>query len=285
MVDMGTTEEIIAGMLTENTGRHMLDSGGAYGRAWERNQGRNFAAEPESVVKFDYDYISVVHNVYHWLLECAAYDAELDAEFHAWAEETEERKDTGWLQLMEEWAEQLGEVEDEDGNTREVTGLYGEGSPFVVNTYNNEDLLSQTLQYLYFELDGEPYVLLQVHGGCDVRGGYTAPKVFCVDDGNGVGIFDNARAGISCDGVEPNPNQVEIPGCEVKPCEKRWLTDDANHWYDDGVCGSGAGTQLEDYPRTKEEDGEEWTPGHLHIREDGSMQCPCCGGHLSGGFY
>ena len=25
-------------MLQENTGRHMLDSGGAYGRHWERNQ-------------------------------------------------------------------------------------------------------------------------------------------------------------------------------------------------------------------------------------------------------
>lgn len=276
---MGTNAEVIAGMLTENTGRHMLDSGGAYGRAWEQNQGRNFAAEPETVVKFDYDYISVTHSLYHWLVECAEYDADLDAEFHKWAEATEERKDTGWLQLMEEWAEQLV-LKDDDDDPLEVTGLHGQGDPFVVNTYNGEDLLSQTIQYLYFEVDGDPRVLLQVHGGCDVRGGYTAPKVFCVDEGNGVGIFDNARAGIGCEGIEPNPNQTEIPGCEVQPCEYRWYTDDGGHWYTDE-----APQHLEDYPRTKEDDGEEWTTGHLHITADGAMKCPGCGGALSGYFY
>ena len=31
-------KELIYKMLTENTGVHMLDSGGAYGRNWERNQ-------------------------------------------------------------------------------------------------------------------------------------------------------------------------------------------------------------------------------------------------------
>jgi len=37
------TADILAGMFTENTGRHMLDSGGAYGRNWEHNQGRTTA--------------------------------------------------------------------------------------------------------------------------------------------------------------------------------------------------------------------------------------------------
>jgi len=32
------TELKVYEMLTENTGRHMLDSGSAYGRHWERNQ-------------------------------------------------------------------------------------------------------------------------------------------------------------------------------------------------------------------------------------------------------
>jgi len=44
------TKEIIYNMLTENTGRHMLDSGGAYGRNWERNQVKtieDFENEPE----------------------------------------------------------------------------------------------------------------------------------------------------------------------------------------------------------------------------------------------
>ena len=35
---MKKTKEVIYQMLIESTGQHMLDSGGAYGRHWERNQ-------------------------------------------------------------------------------------------------------------------------------------------------------------------------------------------------------------------------------------------------------
>lgn len=38
---MTTTREIIYAMLTSNTGSHMLDSGGAYGRHWERNASKS----------------------------------------------------------------------------------------------------------------------------------------------------------------------------------------------------------------------------------------------------
>ena len=31
-------------------------------------------------------------------------------------------------------------------------------------------------------MDGEPYLLLQIHGGCDVRGGYTDAKLFKPSD-------------------------------------------------------------------------------------------------------
>ena len=46
------TKAVIADMLQENTGRHMLDSGGAYGRNWERNQGRDFDSEPYGRAEF-----------------------------------------------------------------------------------------------------------------------------------------------------------------------------------------------------------------------------------------
>ncbi len=35
-------EELITAMLKENTGSHFLDSGGAYGRNWQRNQKVDF---------------------------------------------------------------------------------------------------------------------------------------------------------------------------------------------------------------------------------------------------
>jgi hypothetical protein len=37
---MKQLDQLLFSMFTENTGRHMLDSGGAYGRNWERNQNK-----------------------------------------------------------------------------------------------------------------------------------------------------------------------------------------------------------------------------------------------------
>lgn len=36
-----TIEQTIFEMITENTGTHMLDSGGDSGRNWQRNQGKS----------------------------------------------------------------------------------------------------------------------------------------------------------------------------------------------------------------------------------------------------
>ena len=48
------TQKLVYAMLTENTGRHMLDSGGAYGRNWERNQANtieDFDNEQEQTIE------------------------------------------------------------------------------------------------------------------------------------------------------------------------------------------------------------------------------------------
>ena len=47
------------------------------------------------------------------------------------------------------------------------------------NTYDGDSDLSQVLQGAWLEdADGDTYLLLQIHGGCDVRGGYTDAKLF-----------------------------------------------------------------------------------------------------------
>lgn len=155
-----------------------------------------------------------------------------------------------------------------------------------MNTYNGEDLLSQTLQYTYFECDGTPYVLLQVHGGCDVRGGYTAPRAFRLTDSDGSGILDNARATIYC---EPRSDDVRgqlgLNGKPVPPPEPHyWTTDDGCHWYADGCCGLGAGTQLERYDRVDIEGRMAWEAGVLCADADGNGYCPICGGRLRASF-
>ena len=50
------------------------------------------------------------------------------------------------------------------------------------NTYNGDSDLSQVLQGVWLEdQDGDTYLLLQIHGGADVRGGYTDAKLFKTD--------------------------------------------------------------------------------------------------------
>jgi hypothetical protein len=65
-------KELIYKMLTENTGAHMLDSGGAYGRNWERNQVKtieDFENEPEELYTYSkrWNELSRTVSVYHYL--------------------------------------------------------------------------------------------------------------------------------------------------------------------------------------------------------------------------
>lgn len=156
------TKEVIIGMLTENTGQHMLDSGGAYGRNWQRNQGVDWDSTPE----FVFDEYGATINVYHYLVDNLVFAEDWNAHWEAFRDANPDEYD--WS-LMSDWVEAIG------GSTENEVGEF--------NTYNWENDLSQVLQGITFTLDTggsyrEGFVILQVHGGADVRGGYTAPKVF-----------------------------------------------------------------------------------------------------------
>lgn len=203
------TRDVLAEMLTENTGTNMLDSGGAYGRHWEANQkaaGDNprayFDARPESTLEITASdrqsgwkliaRIDITHDIYHWLAEVVEYDAEMDKRFQEFAE-LEANKDRGWLDLMSEFPYLACDS---------PKGFYGDNEPFGPElSYNNEDLLSQAIQYIYWadpDTDIE-YVLLQIHGGCDMRDGYTRPRAFRTSiEGDPVSILDYSRWGIVC---------------------------------------------------------------------------------------
>jgi hypothetical protein len=248
----------IANMLTENTGTHFLDSGGTNGRAWQRNQGRKFDAEPLATLDFKYG-IEVTLNVYHWLADRLTLSKSMDQKFRRFCARAE-HKDESCFALVGLWLEYLGKGENRP------RGIYNDENPVTVNTYNGEDLLSQVIQFTYFVLDFQAYVVLSIHGGADVRGGYTRPRVFEVS-GEEMSIFDNARASIYCTG-------------DRDACGACWDTDNANNWYRDGAAGFGAKTQLEAYDRTEQDKGESWEAGKLHVQSDRSGLCPCCGSKL-----
>ena len=174
---MNDVKNIVHRMLTANTGRHFLDSGDAYGRNWEKNQGKtieDFEAESEErIEKLIYDtgveYLRTV-NVFHFLAGqgstlsiddlCERFNAE-NWNCEAWDADADV-----YGVCKEAWA---------------ILEEVGVDVKSTWNTYNGESDLSQVLQGSYLDIDGEDYLLVQVHGGCDVRGGYTDAQLFRMD--------------------------------------------------------------------------------------------------------
>lgn len=293
---MITTRDILNTMLKANTGEHFLDSGGESGRNWQRNQGREFEKENHTSLTFRWDFPEVTHNLYHWLLERVEYNEELDDAFC----EYQSRDDRAECHDLDDMASFVDTIEN-------AAGLYGDGEPMCVNTYNGEDLLSQTIQYLYWCDDDGEHILLQIHGGCDVRGGYTRPRAFDVTEE--CALFNNACASIYPDldtlPGKPDDNVETLPGMEkhIETQKQRienardvyWYTDDGCHWYFQGTCGFGAGTQLEEYDRVKfddeglNDDGEHIDDvkgtGVLCVDDDGNGYCPITGCLLCASAY
>ena len=164
--DYTETEKRIVEMLTENTGVHMLDSGGAYGRAWERNRKiEDFRKLPSVRVEIDHRFneCSISYDTFHYLanfLELTDMAKRLQKRLIRFAE-SPKNKDAHWTSIMETFPQHI-KAENKD----------------TVNTYNYDTILAGTLQYTIFEYERIDYIILQIHGGCDVRGGYTDPQIF-----------------------------------------------------------------------------------------------------------
>jgi hypothetical protein len=229
------TEEVIYGMLTENTGTHFLDSGGSDGRRWQRNAMKtleDFKNEPEAWLDGG-EYPDVGKSTFWHLVNTLQYDADLTAAYFKF---DEARPDDSYYETIEAWLDKLG-VPGEGGD------FYGEGR-YAFNTYNWSDnwLVDQTLQGTSFGLGGTHYLILQVHGGADVRGGYTRPKVFELIEGLDGFIMNGQDASFRCsaedcsnslsmrgyyeleleteEGSESFKNLEEVKAC---PCSGAWI--------------------------------------------------------------
>lgn len=213
------TEARIAEMLQESTGTAICDSGGAYGRAWQRNRaikdfrknenptveihapktckngkGKRHKREAEIIIGYD---------IFHYLtamLELTETAKKLQKRFEEFAAQPE-NSDDGWLSLGEEFCAELHEETSEE--------YYG-----TTNTCNYDNILSQVLQFQMIEYHNDVYILLSIHNGCDVRGGYTKPQFFRV---NGQDEFII------------NQNDIHVM-CECKYCDVS-SNDGGYHWY------------------------------------------------------
>ena len=306
------TERKIAEMLVENTGSNMLDSGGAYGRAWQHTRAAYgldsglpnspWDGSPKTTHEPEVDeiervalamreqpsasidrYGSYTLNTFHFLVEHLDFDPTLHDKYERWQRVTnfgKDRYDKDWgLPLMERFCDQLRK-------RAKVGGLYGDSSgPTTDNSYNSECALGRTIQFTLFTVengqdwDGEwvnkpeflpdgSYVLLQIHGGADVRGGYTDPVLFGMSDE--YGLLDYARVYLFCEG---NPDTI-TPGqidqwtgraTEVYDIQHRWESENAGYSYNlDGMWGQGETTlKFDDYDEKGlkaiwDEDREVW---------------------------
>jgi hypothetical protein len=180
---MRTIEEAIANLLKENTGSPMGDHAGyAGGRHWEKNQGRNFASQPSFVVEgytrgetdeagwapIQNSDLGFTINVYHYLVSRLRVTSE---------SENENALLQTLLQADPDDLYEIGYMQQFATSRNTDTDNYCIWlSP--LNTYNGECLLSQTLQFSIYDHEGTSFIVLQIHGGADVRGGYTTPQVF-----------------------------------------------------------------------------------------------------------
>jgi hypothetical protein len=301
------TKAVIAAMLKENTGTALCDSGGTprydadgkyvgstggYGRSFERNASRDFEAEQPCSVRFSKGHdgkleIELYANLYHWLVDRLEYDEETDNLFRKFAGQPN-NEDKSWHDLVEEFPYHLAELKGID-KSEVGGGPYGEGKPYSFYTYNFGGILSQDIIVSDFVIDGEPYLLLQIHNGCDARGGFTAPRIFKPFEPES--LYNFANADIICKNGHG------------------WYTDDAYHWYPENCIKEigeyavlddedieGGSEEYQRYLREKQI-YDEWKAGQqlmadfpepkvvvgfIRVDEDHKAYCPICGGELFG---
>tara|TARA_R110000796_G_scaffold6811_1_gene23938 strand:+ start:1459 stop:2043 length:585 start_codon:yes stop_codon:yes gene_type:complete len=162
----------------ENTGTHFLDSGGTDGRMWQRNQVKtieDFDDEDEQIIeKSEWtDNEGKVHDEYERTVSIFHYLGQLEID-----------------RVCKQFNKLNTDCKDWEGDIG--WGVCQKGADFLerldfekkreFNTYNGDSDLSQVLQGVWLEdQDGDTYLLLQIHGGADVRGGYTDAKLFKTD--------------------------------------------------------------------------------------------------------
>ena len=168
-------QTLIYSMLTESTGSALCDSGGDSGRHWQRNQKRtiqDFINEPECTLE-TYEYkngqwdLSPTISLFHKLTSSLDLD-DLCNEFNSME--------------VENWNSDYYGVSSEGFEWLENLGFKAIGEAY--NSYNGDSILSQVVQGQQLEFNGDDYILLQIHNGADVRGGYTDAKLFKLDTDN-----------------------------------------------------------------------------------------------------
>lgn len=324
-------------MFQENTGTHMLDSGGAYGRNWERNQ-----KLPKTIEYWDntpvcypegFRYGELWGNVslYHHLAHSLAWDDDVETLNKLWDLYDAFYPDKRWHELEDKFIEHIQgntkspkdfrnsvmkelndyyhNIEEDDDfneNVKAFSNLVAHSSLVKDlwycdfgyehrgdNSYNYENNLSQVFQY---EIFGD-FVFIEIHGGCDVRGGYTRPVIFKIIEDN---FYDGDRYTIYCTNPKENHywdweggnywgTETDFDPRKEKDLLVKYddLTDEEQKQFD------SVGYLIEEEEKVFATEGQAVFDGfdvrlkkpavrsHVMIFKDGEAFCPICGHKLA----
>tara|TARA_R100001530_G_scaffold133489_1_gene106933 strand:+ start:746 stop:1288 length:543 start_codon:yes stop_codon:yes gene_type:complete len=162
---MKNIKKVLLKLSRENTGINMLDSGG------DNNRGFQKALKLSEEEIFKNPEEKNLKNTFKFLLDNLEITLNSELLNNDFKHFMYKRKDTNYLNDMLEYGDLINE--NDDYITKKID---------CVNTYNFENILSEVLQYIIFYKNKEYYIILQVHRGCDIRGGYTKPQIFKILD-------------------------------------------------------------------------------------------------------
>lgn len=150
----------------ENTGKHMLDSGGESGRAWQRPP----VAVDTPAVTWDTTWAdcSGTISTAHFLTEALDIRDDLNAQFDAW----EGEQDGGWFELGDQFMRELGYVCHHRGNV--CNGENDLSQVYVYEIWGPEDGDDKGGDWYWID---DAITVVYVHTGADIRGGYGRPYI------------------------------------------------------------------------------------------------------------
>ena len=250
-----TAHDKIFEMVRENTGSNMLDSGGAYGYTY------NTPIAEDGLIWSDYLGYSI--SLPHFLDAFFSFDENTD-KFNEILDGLIESDQNG--SYFEDATEALDLIRNY-ADDKNVDFSKQE----IFNTYNFENDLDQVFQGQTFEYNGEKYIVIMTHNGCDVRGGYSRPHIFQVDGDDYYFSTMHLQYWASgpCYGEEPDrkTHQMDIEGKKIperRDYEPEW---DSAHEY----TSAWESSKIKDKP-LKSDDWE-----NLRKPDGYELRCPECG--------
>ena len=268
-------KEVASDMLKENTGQHMLDSGGAYGRHWQRNQTRDFEKEPVVFMHLEGDAetgeikeLWGTYNLYWFMQNFLYLDKDttyLNTKFRKFAT-SEKMKQESWEDCLDQF------MKKEEGDREYGEYTYNDGSNCILS----QDIVYDVVNFPLPNDREEQFIILRLHNGADARGGFTAPYFFKSDPD----YFRNAMSQLTlyCTGVTEalSTKKGDLFDAPEIRCRNCWDSYNGGYSWDDAEHGHSV--NIEDVLTYTEEEVLKVVNGAEQTDVKKVLRCKDCGG-------